>query len=161
MADKSNYLRGVPELTKKLAEYGPKVTGQVLRSTVGQAMRSVRAAAESNLAAMPSIQEERRAFTKTYRGNIKTPGYAARHVVQEAYISADKQSATAVVGVTPEAFYAVAFVEFGVPHYGVPPRPWLVPAYEANLSNVEQHVARTLERRIKSLARKHAGQKLK
>lgn len=154
---KATSLQGVDELIRKLRKMGPqKQVATVLRAAVTAGMRTPREDAAMGLASMTSRQQAPKPH-KTYKGNVVQPGFAASQVRIATFVSRDKQAAKAVVGPTAEAFYAVQWVELGVPAYGIPPRPWLVPALEDNKDYSVRVIAQHLRKRIEELARKRGG----
>jgi len=149
-------IKGARELIRTLEDMGKggKVAA-VLRGAVRDGMKVTRVEAAGQLASMESRQEKpqaHKAYPPRSRGLMLMPGYAARHILMEVFISKDKQAAKAVVGPIKEAFYASAFVEFGVPAYGIPARPWLVPAFEDNRRYAENEIGRSIAKRVTKLA---------
>lgn len=150
-------LAGVDDLIRKLRKMGPeKQVAAALRAAVTAGMRTPRNEAEQQLRTMTSRQKVPKAH-KTYRGNVVQPGFAASQIRIATFVSRDKEASKALVGPTAEAFYAVQWVELGVPAYGIPPRPWLVPALEDNKDHSIKIVAQHLRKRIEQLARKRGA----
>ncbi len=125
-------LLGVRECSAALTEMGVAVSGRVLRKSVGDAMQIVKERAAEN---MPVGTEEH--FVKR-RGSkiLVAPGYAQRHVELKVSRRTSKSRAVAMVGVTPEAFYATSFVEVGTSKMHA--WPWLVPAFQKSQNEVLQ-----------------------
>lgn len=165
MADISWTIQGIPELQAKLNAMGKGgKLSSVLRSAVRAAVNVTKSAAESRLVQSPQPTGE--TYSKSYRGHwsynkiFLTPGYAKRHILVKTYVSRDKQSATAAVGPSREAFYASQFLEFGIPSAGYPPQPWLGPSFEANRRVMADATIKKINQRLRQLAKqKPAGVK--
>jgi hypothetical protein len=116
-------LEGAALLDAKLRELAdPKINSAVLRAGVVAGMRKVLTKAKSTVP-IGTVAH------KTYKGRLVGPGFASRSLRVKGSVSRDKQKATALLGVAPEAFYAVQFIELGTSKY--PATPWLVPAFES------------------------------
>lgn len=141
-------LEGVADLTKQLTALGAKVAAKELRGTVKEAIQIALHAARSNI---PVGTE----FHTTYKGRIVSPGFALANI--DTKIGFDKRTgaAYALLGVRPEAFYALAFVETGTAHMAA--QPWLVPAFEASQDPMLQALADELRRRVDSVTAKRAA----
>lgn len=147
-------LLGVPELTEVLRALGKLDDGRIIRS-------ATRAAGNKALAAARAAAPERTTdaggvMRRTYKGREVGPGFGKRSVKQVVILSKDKQLAAALIGVAPEAFYMVNFVEVGNSFQA--PRPWLVPAFEASrseaLKSMSRSMASALRRIIKQKSKK-------
>lgn len=153
-------IKGVPELIRKLDRMGKgKQVAKVLRSAVRSGMKATHEDAKSGLAAMQSLQDDPKLHpiwqSGRWQGKVM-PGYAARHIALLTFVSRDEQAAMAVVGPWGEAFYASQWVEFGIKEYGVPARPWLEPALKDNATYAQREIARTIKKRVETLARQRA-----
>lgn len=113
--------QGFDALDRQLADLSDKVRGSTLRAGVRKAAKPV---LDKARATIPVGQVEH----KTYKGRLVAPGFSSRNIRMVVRVTRDKQMAFALLGVAKEAFYAVQWVEFGVPAYGIAPRGWLVPA---------------------------------
>lgn len=123
MVEVSN-VEGLRELDAKLkALADPKINSQVLRAGAVAGMRKVLARAKATVPVGTVAH-------KTYKGRIVAPGFASRSLRVKGTVSRDKTRAYALLGVRPEAFYAVQFIELGTAK--MPARPWLRPAFEAS-----------------------------
>lgn len=117
-------VEGLRELDAKLkALADPKINSQVLRAGAVAGMRKVLARAKATVPVGTVAH-------KTYKGRIVAPGFASRSLRVKGTVSRDKTRAYALLGVRPEAFYAVQFIELGTAK--MPARPWLRPAFEAS-----------------------------
>lgn len=72
-------------------------------------------------------------------------------------MSKDKQSASALLGVRKEAFYALQFFELGTAH--ISRKPWLTPAFYQSRSASVKGIGEVMLKRIESIARKRNGGK--
>jgi HK97 gp10 family phage protein len=153
-------IHGFEKLTKQLSAMGMAVGKKTLRAAAMQAMLPALRTAQRNapVGAPPyeSRTSERRDGdpypTKTYKGRYKTPGFAKRNVARKAIVSKDGRSVQILLGVKPEAFYAVQFIELG---YGkVPRRPWLEPAFRSSLPAVDRRFKERLKALIDKAAKK-------
>lgn len=88
---------------------------------------------------------------RTYKGRLRTPGFASRNVARKSRISRDKTQVTVMLGVKPEAFYAVSFSELGTSR--TPPKPWLEPAFRQSIPQVDARFRHQLKARIDKAAR--------
>lgn len=138
-------LEGFAELSAQLKRLKEDVRAKVLRNSVAAAIRP---ALNQAKATIPVGTEAH----KTYKGRLVGPGFASRNLKIVSFASRDDGSATAVLGVRREAFYAVQFVELGTAK--MPARPWLVPAYEATKDQQIERLGTALKERIaKAIAR--------
>ena len=87
---------------------------------------------------------------RTYKGRLVAPGFLKSSVRMRSGISKNKQSAYALIGVAPEAFYGLAFIELGTSMY--PARPWMTPALEASADPAIQAVGQAWRKRIERIA---------
>ena len=155
-------IKGVPELQAKLHAMGKGgKLSSVLRSAVRAGMNPVKKDAESNVTRSPGGSAK---YHRAYRGHWSfkrasgaeiwlQPGYASRHILIKTFASKDKSAAKAIVGPDKFAFYASAFLEFGVPSRGYSPQPWLKPALRANLQVSTDAAATKIEKRLIQLAK--------
>lgn len=117
-------VEGLRELDAKLKELAdPKINSAVLRAGAVAGMRKVLARAKGMVPVGTKAH-------KTYKGRIVAPGFAARSLRVKGMVSRDRTRAFALLGVRPEAFYAVQFIELGTAK--MPAKPWLRPAFEAS-----------------------------
>jgi hypothetical protein len=58
-----------------------------------------------------------------------------------------------MVGVSAEAFYALQFVELGVPAYGVAAQPWLEPVFRSSQAAIISEMRRALREIHEKIAR--------
>lgn len=138
MAD-SRYLKGVAQLTRQLDALGKLDDGKALRAAVNAGIKPAKEVAKGLI---PEGVDAHR----TYKGRVVAPGFARRSIATKTKLSRDKQKATAMLGVAPEAFYAVQFVELGTSK--MPAQPWLRPAFEATTKEQQQEVAFSLKKSI-------------
>lgn len=113
---------GIKELERKLKQLSNLEQGKVIRAGV-------------NAGGTALIKQARQRIPrgsvphKTYKGRWVAPGFAARSIHKKTRLARDKKSASTIIGVKQEAFYAVQFLELGTSVH--PKRPWLIPSYRA------------------------------
>jgi len=113
---------GLRELQIKLRNMPEKVQKKVLRNA-------------ATLAVNPLVQEAKRSvpvssrtyLAKTYRKKLIAPGFGKRSIAKKVKLYQDGKFAKAMVGVKPEAYYLLQFVERGTSYQRK--QPWLEPAY--------------------------------
>lgn len=141
-------LTGVPQLVAQLRALQGLEDGKAIRAAVKFAIR-------------PAVVKARETIPvgtqphKTYKGRIVAPGFARRSIKVATFISKDKQSATAVIGVKAEAYYATQFLELGTSKMAA--RPWLRPAMTATADEQLKRLSTGLSRAIARLAKKRGG----
>lgn len=141
-------LEGVADLTKQLTEMGAKLATKELKGTVKEAIDIALHRARSTI---PVGTE----YHVTYKGRIVSPGFALASI--DTKIGLDKRTgaAYALLGVRPEAFYALAFVELGTAHMAA--QPWLRPAFEESKDPMLTAIASELKQRVEKIAAKRAA----
>lgn len=115
-------IEGMKELSKKLSQLGKQAGGKALRNALNASATVVKREMKANIPTGRSAH-------RTYKGRLVAPGFAKRSITHRSRISADKTRAWARIGVKPEAFYAVQFVELGTSK--MRPRPWLQRSFRA------------------------------
>jgi HK97 gp10 family phage protein len=138
-------LEGVEELTRKLREMGDAVAGKALRN-------AARAALVPALERARRIVPEGTVVHKTYKGRIVTPGFAARSIRIKSVRTRDRGIGIALLGVKPEAYYALQFVELGTSKQ--PARPWLSTAFEHTRTEQLESLKAALKRSLIRAAKK-------
>ena len=162
------HVKGLKELSRKLASMEAKVGGKTLRSA---AMLATKPA----IKAMQSAAPRGKKFHRTYKGTIAGPGYLSRSIKRISSYRNGK--ARIVIGVKKTAFYGVLFVEKGtkahnipnkrhrrrkkplafggrvvqsVRHPGARARPWFVKSFKrsqkAMLRDLTKHLRRKIEK---------------
>lgn len=138
-------IEGMRELSAQLATLGGKVGLKALRAATRNAATPIVRAARLR------VPVGTRAH-RSYKGNLLTPGYARRSIKKTVRRRGRGRTVAIVdVGVRPEAFYAVQFLEVGTAKMAA--RAWLVPAFEAARDDVEQRLSAQLKRQIERLGR--------
>lgn len=89
---------------------------------------------------------------RTYKGREVQPGFARASIRVKTVLNKDGTAAMAMVGVAPEAFYAVQFVELGTSKMAA--QPWLRPAYAAAKQQQQSVLARNIRTLIEVPARR-------
>lgn len=144
-------LVGFKELDRKLQQLGDQLGGKTLRQSVGYAMQPVLVRARLE------APKGKRAH-KTYKGRLVAPGFLSRNIKKRTYLAKNKYSATAVVGVSREAFYGLTFLHRGFRHVRsgkkIAPDPWLERALEPQQQVVINRLKSGLTDRITKIARK-------
>jgi HK97 gp10 family phage protein len=87
---------------------------------------------------------------QTYKGRKVAPGFTARNIARRSYVDRRTNTVHAQVGVRPEAFYAVQFIELGTSK--IAKRPWLEPAFRASIPQVDERLQTQLKARIDKAA---------
>jgi HK97 gp10 family phage protein len=136
-------IEGAAELSQLLKLLGGAVSGRVLRAAVKEAMMGTYARAVNTV----PIGEKSHA---TYTGRWVAPGFTQANLRLKTWVSKDKSAAAAMVGVNPEAYYALQFVELGTAR--IPAAPWLTPAFEASKDQAVQSVGSEMRKRITRIA---------
>lgn len=134
-------LIGAKALDLQLRALSDGMAPKLIRASLGEALKPTLGLAR---ASVPESTEMHR----TYKGRLVSPGFARRSTYVATSLRRDGSSASATIGVAPEAFYALAFIEFGVPAYGQPARPWLVPAFNATRGTMLAGLTASLRKRI-------------
>ena len=151
-------IQGFKKLSRQLSALGSAAGGRALRNAANRSMlpalKAARAAAP--VASPPYIYDGHAPVDpyprKTYKGRLVTPGFASRSVVRRGFISRDKKTATIIIGVRPEAFYAISFVEFGNSRQAA--RPWLEPSFRRSIGSINSLFRRFLKANLDRAARK-------
>lgn len=139
-------VKGVAALRRKLLSMPEKVQKKVLRNA-------------GTLAVNPLVQEAKRSAPvsdrttarKTYTGKIIAPGFASRSVAKKVKLYQGGRFVKAMVGVKPEAYYVLQFVERGTSKQAK--QPWLEPAFKKTRQNVLGRFGSTMKKRILESAR--------
>lgn len=131
---------GYKELSKKLTAMTSVAGGRLLRSAAMSAMLpALRAARAEAPVGDPPYLRRGKPFDpypiKTHKGRLRTPGFTKRNVARKSTLSRDGRSVKVMLGVRPEAFYAIQFIELGTSK--IPKRPWLEPAFRKSINDVD------------------------
>lgn len=137
-------MAGFKELSDKLKELPEKVRKTALRKATKEAAAVVLQEAFSR------IPKGTRPH-KTYKGNQVFGGFASRNIRAKVKLAKNKKTGYARIGVAPEAFYALSFVELG---NGQKEQPWLVPALQSQTDSVIETYRRVLGRAIELAAKR-------
>ncbi len=138
-------VEGIAELSKKLSAMGSVTGSKILRSSLMAAATPVVKSARAN------VPKGSKAHT-THKGRIVAPGFASRNLAKRSRLSKDKRTATVLIGVKREAYYAISFMELGTKY--VQKRPWLTKALEAEKETVVKRFADRMRDKILKEARK-------
>ncbi len=142
-------LEGVAELSAKLRTLAdPKQQAATLRASVRTPMKKVERQARVNIARISPGKTE---VHRTYKGRLVSAGFASRSLRTITKMSRDKQSASALLGVRREAFYALQFFELGTAY--IPRQPWLVPAFEGMKEQSLREIGIVMRKRIDRIAK--------
>lgn len=145
-------VEGAAELRLALKELGDMQASDwksTLKTAVRVPMMRVRKQAIANIS---SISPGKTEIHRTYLGREVTAGFASRSLRVVVRLRAKQGIVSAVLGVLPEAFYALSFFELGTST--IPRQPWLTPALEASSDNAVKEVGAAMRRRIEQIARK-------
>lgn len=141
-----SHLEGLKDLEEKLkALADPKVNSAVLRAGAVAGMKLVMKAAKEKVP-VGTVPH------KTYKGRIVAPGFASRNLKVKGSVSRDRQKASAVLGVSSEAFYALQFIELGTSR--IPAQPWLVPAFEQTQDQAQAALRDAMVKRLEKIIAK-------
>ncbi|WP_144394835.1 hypothetical protein [Pleionea sediminis] len=133
---------GLKALSKKLSELGSQLGGKTLRQSLLRASTPTVKQIKQNLAHGKSPH-------KTYKGRLVAPGFARRNVARKSKLSRDKTTAFVFIGVKPEAYYAVAFLELGTRF--IPANPVFTRALEQDQSNIVARFSELLKDKIDTI----------
>ncbi len=139
-------VQGLAVLQKRLTKLGAAAGGKALRSAANIAINPVVKTARSLI---PT--NDRDYLKKTYLGRYVAPGFAKRQIAKKTKLYQRGRFAKAMVGVRPEAYYAVLFVERGTSRQ--PKQPWLEPALRKNRTLVARRLGEFLKKRIDKASR--------
>lgn len=137
---------GFAELDKQLLALTDKTRGTILRAAVRKAIRPAHDRAKATIPSGTVMH-------KTYKGRLVAPGFSQRSIRIVVKLAKNKMSATAILGVRREAYYALNFVEFGVLSRGIPARGWLVPAMRSTRGEQVRILGEELKKGILKAAR--------
>lgn len=136
-------IEGMKELSKKLSALGRQAGGKALRNALNAGATVVKREMRAN------IPTGRRAH-RTYKGRLVAPGFAKRSITHRSRTTADRTKAWARIGVKPEAYYAVQFLEFGTKNMRA--RPWFARSFRSKKQEVVTRFSDQLRKNILRLA---------
>lgn len=147
---------GYRELSRQLKRMADAPRGKALRSAAMTAMLpALRAAQAAAPQGNPPYQYRGGSFDpypiRTYKGNLRLPGFTSRSVARKSKLSRDKNHVRVLLGVKPEAFYATQFIELGTSR--IPKRPWLEPSFRQSIGAVDSRFRFALKRLIDKAAK--------
>lgn len=139
-------IKGLKKLNKQLSKLSRAAGGKALRSAALSAM-------------LPALKEARASapvrkrggLKRTYKGRLVAPGFASRNLARKTKLRRDKKSVISMLGVKPEAFYALSFIELGTSK--ISRRPWLEPAFRRSLPAVKSRFQQRLKQVIARVAK--------
>lgn len=140
----SPHLAGARDLFRKLVVLGGLDSGNLTRNAVRAGIGAAYRAAQQR------IPVGDQAF-RTYTGRLVAPGFAKRNIRVISVLSKDKKTATAILGVRKEAYYAVQFVEMGTSKMGA--QQWLRPSFYGTAGAQQQGMVAYLQKRIDKIAK--------
>ena len=144
-------ITGLKELSRQLSDMGKAAGGKALKSAAFGSMLPVVKQAKLLIPVGSPPYEGRDPYpVRSYKGHLRTPGFAKRNIARKSILSTDGQRVSVMVGVRPEAFYAISFIEFGTSK--IPKKPWLEPAFRQALPAVN----RVFQTKLKTLIDKAA-----
>ena len=149
---------GFKKLSRQLSRLGAAAGGKALRNAANRSMLpALKAARLAAPVASPPYTYEGHAPVdpyprKTYKGRLVTPGFARRSVARRSFLSRDKKTASIIIGVRPEAFYAISFGEFGNSRQAA--APWLEPSFRSSIGKINNLLRRFLKANLDKAARK-------
>jgi len=137
-------LEGFQELSKKLSELGQGLGGKTLRQS---AMNATTATVKKIKESLPVGEHPH----KTHKGRLVAPGFASRSVARKSKLSTDKKTVYVYIGVKPEAFYAVAFLELGTRY--IPANPVFTNTFEGDKDAILNRFSDQLKKKIEKVRR--------
>lgn len=163
---------GFKELSKQLRKMGAAPSGKIVRRAALSAMLPALRAAQSaapvgnppytvssagagvgSAAAATGGATFRRVDpypVRSYKGRLRTPGFTSRNIARKAVLHREG-GVSVFLGVKPEAFYSIQFIEFG---YGNNARrPWLEPAFRSSIPAVDARFRQRLKQIIDKAAK--------
>ncbi len=144
---------GFKQLSKQLSAMGAAAGGKALRQAAFQSTLPALKAARARIpVGSPPYESGDPYPVRSHKGTLRTPGFAQRNIARKSIISRDKRFVKIMIGVRPEAFYAVSFIEFGTSKMQA--QPWLEPALRSSRSAVDQRLQLRLRKLIDKAARK-------
>lgn len=143
-------IEGLRELDRKIRELGSLEGGKVLKQAANLATTPVVKAARARIPV-----SDRESLATTYTGRKVAPGFAKRSIAKKTFLRRDRRSAIALVGVKPEAFYALQYVELGTSKQ--PKQPWLEPSFRETQDAQIAAFGAAVERKLLLIAKRKAG----
>lgn len=140
----TQHVEGLADLSRQLEQLEDAARGKALRGAALSASLPTFRAAQAGI-------PKGKVPHKTYKGRLVAPGFASRNIRRVTRLSRDGGTASVLIGVRREAFYAVQFLERGTSKMAA--QPWLVPAYNSTYRQVTNRLAVELEKRIKKAAK--------
>jgi HK97 gp10 family phage protein len=147
-------IEGFKELNRQLGNMSKAARGKALRSA---AFRSTLPTVKRAKQLIPVGNPPYESWggkdpypVKTYKGRLRTPGFAKRNIARKSKLT--ENGVIVMVGVKPEAFYAINFIEFGIPGK-IPKHPWLEPAFRSSLPELNRILKERLKELIKAATR--------
>lgn len=141
----SDNLQGTADLDRKLGLLKESMRGNILRSAVRAGIKPAKLRAVS-LIPKGGVPH------RTYKGRLVGPGFASRNIRVITTVSADRNKASAIMGVRREAFYATQFVETRKGKSKDKGRPWLEPAMRQTQSEQLAALSAQLKKRIDAVS---------
>lgn len=137
-------IEGLKELSDQLSKLEKNAGGKALRSALFQSSLPVvkKARVNAPVGAVPH---------KTYKGRLVSPGFLSRNIARKSRLSKDRRTAFVFIGVKPEAFYGLQFLELGTSR--IRKRPWLSKSLELSQGEVIQRFKERLKKKIEQLAK--------
>lgn len=149
----TQHLEGYAELTKKLRLLStPKEYISTLRASVRTPMKSVM---KQSQVAIGKISPGKRQLHKTYKGRLVSAGFASRNLRLIVVTGKGKESATAILGVRKEAYYALQFFELGTAY--IQRQPWLRPTFHAMRTQTVNGMGTVLKKWIDKIAKRRGA----
>lgn len=140
----SPHLAGAKDLYDKLTILYHLDSGNITRNAVRAGIGAAYKAAKTR------IKKGDQAF-RTYTGRLVGPGFASRNIRVISVLSKDKTSATAILGVRKEAYYAVQFLERGTSKMAA--QPWLRPSFYGTAAEQQRGIVQYMQKRIDKIAK--------
>lgn len=143
-------IKGLKDLAVKLAKLETTVAGKQLRNSVSNAVTPI--VRKMRLAVPVGTQMHR-----TYKDNPVSPGFLKRSIRKRSFFNKRTGMARVFIGVKPEAFYGINFLDLG-PHTvsqrdGAPIQPYIIRGqswFKQTFINGRREMENGLRRQLKA-----------
>lgn len=150
---------GIEDLSEILQGLGDAAFGGSLKSAAIFAMTVVHKKAKANALNFENSANSDQPH-QLDTGRIVVPPFTSTMVKKKSRLSKDKNAAWSDVGVHPDAYYAVQFVERGytrVNGKNIPAQPWLVPAFDQAREEIVKRFGLKMSKGIDKAIKKRGG----
>lgn len=149
-------VKGKKELSAALTELADFTTRDGRSALVGAVRKPMASVMKRAKARLHKFSPGKAQLHRTYTGRMVSAGFASRNLQVVVKVNRSLTSATAILGVRAEAFYAVAFFERGTSK--IPKQPFLVPSLEEAQESAPRDVGEAFKSRILQIANRYYRQ---